>query len=641
MATQQQPQKTVQPKKPGFSFGWIYILLIFFFTWFWIFQSQSSLPQISWKNFQEEMLAPGKVERLDVVNNQRVEVYLKKAGKDTSATSTKSIFERESAGPQYFFNIGSVEVFYDQLQKAEEKYPATADVAVTYSSRQNWMSEILPWLLPMGLLFLFWMYLLRGMGGRIKGSDSSIFNFGQSRARLLEEDRETKVTFKDVAGLEEAKEEIYELVNFLKSPEKYEKLGAKIPKGILLLGPPGTGKTLLAKAVAGEANVPFFSLSGSEFIEMFVGVGAARVRDLFKKAKSRAPSIIFIDEIDTIGRARGNMNIFQSNDERESTLNQLLAELDGFDTNTRVIVLAATNQGDILDQALLRPGRFDRHIQLELPNYKERIAIFQVHLKPLKLAEDVDEELLASQTPGFSGADIANICNEAALIAAHRNKDSVHRQEFFDAIDRVIGGLEKRSKIITPEEKKRIAYHEAGHVTAGWFLEHAQPILKVSIIPRGRSLGAAWYLPEEHQIITKSEFLDSICSALGGRAAEELIFEEISSNAIDDLEKVTKQAYAMVMNYGLSEELRNISYYDSTGKMKQSLHKAYSEKTAEKIDMEVQQIIDRSYAKTKEILSSHRSQLTALAEALIKKEILQKEEIKAILGEVKIVKNAE
>ncbi|MGA9326499.1 MAG: ATP-dependent zinc metalloprotease FtsH [Salegentibacter sp.] len=638
MALQQQPKKTALPKKPSFSFGWIYILLIFFLSWFWIFRSQSSVPQISWKNFEKEMLAPGKVERLDVVNNRRVEVYMKNAVKDTSATATKSIFEREVAGPQYFFNIGSVEVFYDQLQKAEEKYPATADIAVTYSTRQNWMSEILPWLIPMGLLFLFWMYLLRGMGSRMKGGDSSIFNFGQTKARLLEEDRESKVTFKDVAGLEEAKEEIYELVNFLKSPEKYEKLGAKIPKGILLLGPPGTGKTLLAKAVAGEAKVPFFSLSGSEFIEMFVGVGAARVRDLFKKAKSRAPSIIFIDEIDTIGRARGNVNIFQSNDERESTLNQLLAELDGFDTNTRVIVLAATNQGDILDQALLRPGRFDRHIQLELPNYKERTAIFQVHMKPLKLAEDVNEELLASQTPGFSGADIANICNEAALIAAHRDKDSVHRQEFFDAIDRVIGGLEKRSKIITPEEKKRIAYHEAGHVTAGWFLEHAQPILKVSIIPRGRSLGAAWYLPEEHQIITKSEFFDSICAALGGRASEDLVFEEVSSNAIDDLEKVTKQAYAMVMNYGLSDEIRNISYYDSTGKSKQALHKAYSEKTAEKIDSEVQQIIDRAYEKTKEILSSHRTQLDALAGALMEKEILQKEEIKAILGEVSSIK---
>lgn len=460
-----------------------------------------------------------------------------------------------------------------------------------------------------------------------------MMKFGQSKARVMEQGEESKVTFKDVAGLEEAKEEIYELVNFLKAPDKYQRLGAKIPKGILLLGPPGTGKTLLAKAVAGEAGVPFFSLSGSEFIEMFVGVGAARVRDLFQKAKSRTPSIIFIDEIDTIGRARSGTSVFHESDERDSTLNQLLAELDGFGTNTGVIVLAATNRGDILDPALLRPGRFDRHIQLELPNLTERKAIFEVHMKPLTLAADVEIDTLATQTPGFSGADIANICNEAALIAAHREKEKIEKKDFLDAIERVIGGMEKRSKIITPEEKKRIAFHEAGHVTTSWFLKHSQPVHKVSIIPRGKSLGAAWYLPEEHQIVTKSEFFDALCTALGGRAAEEIFFEEISSNAIDDLEKATNQAYSMVLNYGLSDVLRNLSYYDSTGKMRQSLTKPYSEKTAEKIDEEVQAIIDRAFATSKEILTTHKERVEALATRLIEKETLQKEEIQEVLGE--------
>ncbi|MFD1095789.1 ATP-dependent zinc metalloprotease FtsH [Salegentibacter chungangensis] len=634
MDSQEQKQTQTPARKPQSTFWWIYIVMIFFFIWMWFFQSSSSLPQISWNHFEKELLAQNKVDRLDVVNNEWVEVYLKTEEKKAADQETQSILEREQArGPSYFFNIGAVEVFYDQLKRTGEEYPEANEIVVTYSRRQNWGSTILPWLLPIGLLILFWVYMLRGISARMQGADSSFFKFGQSKARILEQGTETRVTFKDVAGLEEAKEEIYELVKFLKDPEKFERLGAKIPKGILLLGPPGTGKTLLAKAVAGEAGVPFFSLSGSEFIEMFVGVGAARVRDLFSKAKLRAPSIIFIDEIDTIGRARGSSTIFQSNDERESTLNQLLAELDGFDTNTRVIILAATNRGDILDPALLRPGRFDRHIQLELPNLTERKAIFKVHMKPLKLGPDVNEELLAAQTPGFSGADIANICNEAALIAAQREKEAIHRQDFMDAIDRVIGGLEKRSKIITPAEKKRIAYHEAGHVTASWYLEHAQPVLKVSIIPRGRSLGAAWYLPEEHQIITKSEFLDAICSALGGRASEEIVFEEVSSNAIDDLEKVTKQAYTMVVNYGLSDELRNISFYDSTGKREGALQKPYSEKTAEKIDIEVQAIIDKAYEKTKMILNSHRHQLDALAASLMEKEILYKDEIKAILGE--------
>lgn len=631
MALNPEPEKTPPPeKRPGL--GWLYFIFFGVFIYLWLFNTQPGLPEISWNKFEKEILSTEKVARLDVVNNQRVEVYLKRDSVQKKE-GTQSIFETQAGGgPSYFFNIGSVEVFYEQLQKAQEKNPNLDQVNVTYSTRENWGGQILSWILPLGLLILFWMFILKRLSSRVPGG-STMANFGKTRARVTEQGQESNVTFQDVAGLEEAKEEIYELVNFLKAPDKYQYLGAKIPKGILLLGPPGTGKTLLAKAVAGEAGVPFFSLSGSEFIEMFVGIGAARVRDLFQKAKARAPSIIFIDEIDTIGRARSGATIFHENEERDSTLNQLLAELDGFGANTGVIVLAATNRGDILDPALLRPGRFDRHIQLELPNLTERKAIFKVHMRPLKLAEDVAVEDLAAQTPGFSGADIANICNEAALFAAHREKKVIQKQDFLDAIDRVIGGMEKRTKIITPEEKKRIAFHEAGHVTTSWYLKHSQPVQKVTIIPRGKSLGASWYLPEEHQIITKSEFTDALCSILGGRAAEEIFFDEISSNAVDDLEKATKQAYSMVLNYGLSDALRNLSYYDSTGKMSQSLNKPYSEKTAEKIDQEVQAIIDRAFEQSKEILTSHRAQLETLATRLMEKETLLKDEIREILGE--------
>ncbi len=629
MGSDSTPGNSSSPtRNPGL--GWLYFIFLGVFIWIWFFNSQPVVPEISWQKFEKEILVTGKVSRLDVVNNERVEVYLKKDS--IPGEGVENIFEKVPAsGPQYFFNIGSVDVFYDQLEKARER-ANIPQINVTYSKRENWGGQILSWLLPMALIILFWLFLLRRMSSRMSGG-SSMMNFGQSKARAMETGEQSKVTFKDVAGLEEAKEEIYELVNFLKAPEKYQSLGAKIPKGILLLGPPGTGKTLLAKAVAGEAGVPFFSLSGSEFIEMFVGVGAARVRDLFKKAKARTPSIIFIDEIDTIGRARSGASVFHESDERDSTLNQLLAELDGFGTNTGVIVLAATNRGELLDPALLRPGRFDRHIQLELPNLTERKAIFEVHMRPLQLGSDVDVSNLAAQTPGFSGADIANICNEAALFAAHREKKVIEKQDFQDAIDRVIGGMEKRSKIISSEEKKRIAFHEAGHVTTSWFLKHAQPVQKVSIIPRGKSLGAAWYLPEEHQIVTKSEFFDSLCTALGGRAAEDVFFEEVSSNAIDDLEKATKQAYSMVVNYGLSDALRNLSYYDPTGKMSQSLNKPYSEKTAEIIDTEVQAIIDRAYQRSKDILTTHRSEVETLAAKLIEKETLYKEDIKEILGE--------
>ncbi|WP_247716377.1 ATP-dependent zinc metalloprotease FtsH [Sinomicrobium weinanense] len=614
--------------------SWIYIILFIVLIWLWFFKGQNTIQETTWKQFEEEMLVPKDVARLTVVNNARVEIYIREESLDKPLYKNiprRLLNDEPVPGPHFYFNIGSVEIFHAELEKAQENLPGTEHVTVTYGTRENWWQNFL-FLLPIIFLVLFWMFLLRrGIPG-MKGKGTSIFNFGQSNARVIEKGTKSKITFKDVAGMEEAKEEIYELITFLKSPDKYKRLGAKMPKGVLLVGPPGTGKTLLAKAIAGEAGVPFFSLSGSEFVEMFVGVGASRMRDLFQKAKAKAPCIIFIDEIDTVGRARGKAHAFQANDERESTLNQLLAELDGFDTDAGVIVLAATNRGDVLDPALLRPGRFDRHIHLELPNLKEREAIFSVHLKPLQLSGDVNTAALAAQTPGFSGADIANICNEAALIAARREKQVVGKQDFMDAIDRVIGGLEKKSKIITPEEKRRIAYHEAGHVTASWYLEHAHPVLKVSIIPRGRSLGAAWYIPEERQIITRSEFFDAICTALGGRAAEELIFEEVSSNALDDLEKATKQAYNMVVNYGLGTTLRNISFYDSTGRTEQSLYRSYSERTAQKIDSEAQQIIDDAYDKTIQILLDHQDQLHALAKALIRKETLHRPDVEEILG---------
>jgi len=469
------------------------------------------------------------------------------------------------------------------------------------------------------------------MGGGT-GGGGQIFNIGKSKATLFDKNDTVKTSFKDVAGLEEAKEEVTEIVDFLKNPNKYTSLGAKIPQGALLVGPPGTGKTLLAKAVAGEAHVPFFSLSGSDFVEMFVGVGASRVRDLFKQAKEKSPSIIFIDEIDAIGRARGKNAMQGSNDERENTLNQLLTEMDGFGSNSGVIILAATNRADILDSALLRPGRFDRQIHVDLPEVTERKAIFEVHLKPLKLVEDIDIDFLANQTPGFSGADIANLCNEAALIAARKKKDQVEKQDFLDAVDRIIGGLEKRSKIIAPEEKKTIAFHEAGHATTSWLLEHAFPLVKVTIVPRGRSLGAAWYLPEERQITTTEQLLDEMCSALGGRAAEQIIFGKISTGALSDLEKVTKQAYAMVTYYGLDESVGNVSYYDSSGQQDYSFQKPYSERTAEKIDLAVSNLIEKMYQKTLKLLEENKDKLTQLAETLLEKEVIFKDDLEAIFG---------
>ncbi len=506
-----------------------------------------------------------------------------------------------------------------------------SSVGIDYKqdTRSYW-DVVLNWILPIGFFALIWILIMRRMGGG--GGGSQIFNIGKSKAQLFDKDLVVKVTFNDVAGLEEAKVEVMEIVDFLKNPKKYTSLGGKIPRGALLVGPPGTGKTLLAKAMAGEAQVPFFSLSGSDFVEMFVGVGASRVRDLFRQAKEKAPCIIFIDEIDAIGRARGKSPSFSANDERESTLNQLLTEMDGFGSNSGVIIIAATNRADILDRALLRPGRFDRQIYVELPDLNGRKEIFQVHLKPLKINDTLDLDFLARQTPGFSGADIANVCNEAALIAARRNKLSIEKQDFIDAIDRIIGGLEKKNKIISPQEKEVIAYHEAGHAAVSWLLEHAHPLVKVTIVPRGNSLGAAWYLPEERQITTTEQLMDEISAALGGRVAEEIAFGKISTGALSDLEKITKQAYAMITIYGLNEKIGNISFYDSSGQQEYTFGKPYSERTAQTIDEEVKKLIDIAYARTKDLLLRNKDKLEELAKHLLEKEVLYKEDLEKIFG---------
>jgi len=579
------------------------------------------------------MLSQYDVEKIVVINKETAEIYIKQ--ERLSDEKYKDIFKSISFNktePQYVIKIGSVDSFENKLEKAQQNFSPEEKIEIKYENRTNWINTI-SWMLPFLLILFFWLLIFKRMGtGAIGGK---MFNFGKSTAKLSNIDTRSKVTFKDIAGLKEAKVEIMEILDFLKNPEEYTRLGAKIPKGVLLVGPPGTGKTLLARAVAGEAKVPFFSLSGSEFVEMFVGVGASRVRDLFKQAKGKAPSIIFIDEIDAVGRSRDKINAFQSNDERENTLNQLLAELDGFGTNTGVIVLAATNRADILDKALLRAGRFDRHIYLELPTKEERIEIFNVHLKPIKKDDNVDVELLASLTPGFSGADIANICNEAALIAARKKKKKVEQQDFNQAKDRIVGGLERKSKIISPEEKQIVAHHEAGHAVASWYLENVDSLVKVSIIPRGKSLGAAWYLPEERQIVTKAQFIDQICTLLGGRAAEEIIFNEVSSGALDDLEKVTKQAYNMVAFYGLDEEIGPISFYDSTGQYERILGKPYSENMGKLIDSEVHDLIITEYNRAKDIMIDHKDELVALAQLLLKKEEADKEDLEQILGKRK------
>lgn len=581
------------------------------------------------------MLPRGAVEKLVVVNANRVEVFIKPAMAADSGfrdlrRSPSSLQLRP--GPHYYFTIGSVESFERRLDAVQNTQPPEAAVPVSYAFQNNWVWTLLGWLLPVVLMLVFWRFMLRRAGGMDGSGGSSIFRFGQSNARLVEKEK-SAITFEDVAGLEEAEREVREIVEFLMNPSRFTRLGAKIPKGVILVGPPGTGKTLLARAVAGEAGVPFFSISGSEFVEMFVGVGASRVRDLFRKAKEKAPSIVFIDEIDAIGRSRGKGAFLTgANDERESTLNQLLTEMDGFGTNSGVIVMAATNRADMLDPALLRPGRFDRHIYLELPNLREREEIFKVHLRPLVLQPGLDISALAAQTPGFSGADIANICNEAALIAARTKKDAIERQDFLDAIDRVIGGLEKKSKIISPQEKKIIAYHEAGHALASWLLTRVDPLLKVSIIPRGKALGAAWYLPEEKQLRSETAFSEHLCATLGGRAAEELIFGEWSSGALDDLEKVTKEAYMMVAFYGFSRKIGPVSYYDSTGQLENALQKPYSEDTARLMDEEVRSLVENCYRRTLELLKAHETQLKQVAELLLQKEVVYSEELEQVLG---------
>ena len=634
-----QPNPSPQPNQPNkrpndkkrFSFYWIYAILFVVLIGMQFFGRDAAAPQEKIDQGKLiELLKNGEVERIDLVNKQDAEVYLNRKGLSKRFPDVKTAPDGTTTTPNYTYKIGDLARFEETVSEAQAE--VEKPVYITNVSRNNWVAGILEWIIPLALLLVFYIILIRGMG-RGMGGAGSIFNIGKSRAQLYDkENGNVNVTFKDVAGLEEAKVEIMEVVDFLKNPEKYTKLGGKIPKGVLLVGPPGTGKTLLAKSVAGEANVPFFSLSGSDFVEMFVGVGASRVRDLFNNAKSKAPCIIFIDEIDAIGRARGKSAITGGNDERESTLNQLLTEMDGFGTNSGVIVLAATNRADILDKALLRAGRFDRQIYVELPDIVGRKEIFEVHMRGLKLGADVDKEFLAKQTPGFSGADIANVCNEAALMAARKGKEIIEKQDFLDAVDRIIGGLEKKNKIITAEEKKVIAFHEAGHATTSWLLQYAHPLVKVTIVPRGKSLGAAWYLPEERQITTKEQMYHEMIATLGGRAAEQVVFGQISTGALSDLEKVTKQAFAMVTYYGLDDEIGNLSYYDSTGQQDYSLTKPYSEKTAETIDKRVSVIVEKAYQEAIAILTEHRDGLSQLANKLIEEEVIFGEDLEVIFG---------
>ncbi|NVK65660.1 MAG: ATP-dependent zinc metalloprotease FtsH [Flavobacteriales bacterium] len=634
-------------KKSPFSVYWIYAIIGVALIAFQLYSSSGGSAEIQRKGTFWQLAEVGGVENVKVITNlRRVDFQLteegeKLAGREKSEdfnTIKKALKNKRSISSTkttFSMKIGDLGNFEDAIRKHNEELKASNSkippIEYSYEEEVNYLGGILSFILPIVIIIALWMFVMRRMsGGGGAGGAGQIFNIGKSRAKVYEKGKNTNVTFKDVAGLEGAKEEVEEIVEFLKQPKKYTALGAKIPKGALLVGPPGTGKTLLAKAVAGEAQVPFFSLSGSDFVEMFVGVGASRVRDLFKQAKEKAPSIIFIDEIDAIGRARGKNNSFGSNDERENTLNQLLTEMDGFGTNSGVIILAATNRADVLDSALMRAGRFDRQIYVDMPDLNERKEIFEVHLKPLKLESDLDIDFLAKQTPGFSGADIANLCNEAALIAARKNKTVVEKQDFLDAVDRIIGGLEKKNKIITPEEKQAIAFHEAGHATISWLLEHAHPLVKVTIVPRGRSLGAAWYLPEERSITTTEQILDDMCSALGGRAAEKLIFGKISTGALSDLEKVTKQAYAMVSMYGLNDKVGNISFYDPQGNG--GFTKPYSDHTAQVIDEEVSKMIEEQYDRALKLLEENKDKLTKLANKLLESEVIFKEDLIAIFG---------
>jgi AFG3 family protein len=623
--------KENKPKSPKakFSSYWIYGAIFIALIVFQFLNSDALASKSLSKNKFEEILNDNEIEKILVVNNTTAQIYL------TEDALAKSKYKEYKTGtfyrpgsPIFEYNFGDQQNFENEVSSAKEKYKLSVDMR---NDNQTSIVESIFNYLPFILLIGVWLFFMKRMsGGGGAGGGGQIFNIGKSKAKLFDKDTKVKTTFENVAGLEGAKEEVQEIVDFLKNPEKYTALGGKIPKGALLVGPPGTGKTLLAKAVAGEAGVPFFSLSGSDFVEMFVGVGASRVRDLFKQAQQKSPSIIFIDEIDAIGRARGKNSMTGGNDERENTLNQLLTEMDGFGTDTNVIVVAATNRADVLDKALMRAGRFDRQIYVDLPNINERKEIFDVHIKPLKLGEDVNVSFLAQQTPGFSGADIANMCNEAALIAARQDKKAIEHQDFLDAVDRIVGGLEKKNKVITPKEKKTIAFHEAGHATVSWMLEHAAPLVKVTIVPRGQSLGAAWYLPAERMIVQTEQMLDEMCATLGGRAAEKIIFNKISTGALSDLEKVTKQARAMVTVYGLNDEVGNITYYDSSGN--NAFVKPYSEETAKTIDKEISKMIEAQYVRAVELLSTHKEKLTTLAELLLEKEVIFKDDLEKIFG---------
>lgn len=618
-------------RRPRFNIYWVWALIAVMLVG-WSLMGNTEIAQTTNWDSVKVMIEQGDVQKIDVINKETAEVYLK-SDKLASYTEKKEYKDLPKQGPQFVFNIGSLDYFQSDFENTITKYKQS--VPLSFETRRNMWTDLLTGILPWVLIIGVWIFIMRSMSRGQGGGQGGIFSVGKAKAQIFDKGSNVQITFKDVAGLEEAKVEVMEIVDFLKNSNKYRELGGKIPKGALLVGPPGTGKTLLAKAVAGEANVPFFSISGSDFVEMFVGVGASRVRDLFRQAKEKAPCIVFIDEIDAIGRARGKNVGFSSNDERENTLNQLLTEMDGFGTNAGVIILAATNRVDILDKALLRAGRFDRQINVELPELKERVEIFDVHLKNLKLDPKLDRSFLAKQTPGFSGADIANVCNEAALIAARNNKKQVEKEDFLSAIDRIVGGLERRSKIITPTEKRTIAYHEAGHATVSWVLEHANPLIKVTIIPRGKALGAAWYLPEERQITTKEQMLDEMASILGGRASEEMNFGKVSTGALNDLERVTKQAYAMVAYYGMSEQIGNLSFYDSTGQSDMALTKPYSERTAQDIDSEVKAIVDGAYQRALETLQTHRDGLTQLAELLLEREVIFAEDLEKIFGKRK------
>ena len=618
---------------PRPSWMWIYGVIGILILGYYVFGDSNDTPVRSDWTAVERMVERGEVEKIRIVNRDAAQVFLRpEAAARYRADTTEPAYRRlPETGAQLTFTIGSVDAFREDLRGAEEA--SGYDVPVVYENRDNgWMNllvNLLPWVLIIGVWFLLMRSMSRGGAG---GAGGGIMNVGKARAQVFDKEQSKRVTFKDVAGLEEAKVEIMEIVDFLRKADKYKELGAKIPKGALLVGPPGTGKTLLAKAVAGEADVPFLSMSGSDFVEMFVGVGASRVRDLFEQAKQKAPCILFIDEIDAIGRARGKNAGFSGNDERENTLNQLLTEMDGFQTNQGVIVLAATNRADILDKALMRAGRFDRQIEVGLPDVKEREEIFGVHLRSLRLDPDLDRTFLAKQTPGFSGADIANVCNEAALIAARHDKKFVSKEDFLAAIDRIVGGLERRNKIISDEEKRVIAYHEAGHATESWILEHASPLIKVTIIPRGKALGAAWYLPEERQITTRAQLLDEMAATLGGRVSEQLTFGHVSTGALNDLERVTKQAYAMVAYYGMSDAVGTLSYYDSTGQNDMALTKPYSEQTAQLLDAEARRMIDEAYALAERVLREHADGLRTLAERLLEREVVFTEDVEQIFG---------